>query len=120
MAKSSMPRSELHVSFARLPLAGVSSGGLGDNAKFKAAKARALIAGRKSRVQPAATTQRDASSISGNGNSIGMTEETRRSTRGGQSTNATADASEKGASKEGMQGESVARSLHDPLLSPHS
>jgi hypothetical protein len=134
MVKNSRPCKELQVSFAELPLAGVSDGSREGNAKFKAAKKRS-IARLKSRAQPAAFTQRDASSISGNGGTIGMTEATRRSTRhagigmteatrrsthGGQSTNATADASARDASKEGTQGGSVAHSLHDPLQSPPS
>ena len=135
MVKNSRPCKELQVSFAELPLAGVSNGSREENKnKFKAAKEKS-IARRKSRVQPAAFTQRDASSISGNGGSIGMTEATRRSTRnagigmteatrrsthGGQSTNATADAPARGSSKEGTQGGSVAHSLHEPLQSPPS
>jgi hypothetical protein len=134
MVKNSRPCKPIQVSFAELPLAGVSDGSREGNAKFKAAKERS-IARQKVRAQPAAFTQRDASNISGSGGSIGMTEATRRSTRnagigmteatrrsthGGQSTNATAAAPARGASEEGTQGGSVAHSQHDPLQSPPS
>ena len=133
MVKGSAPCSQLPVSFAELPPAGVSSGSREENGESKTANDRALIARRQFRVQPAAFTQRDASRIASNGDSTGMTEETRRSTHsagigmteatrrsthGGQSTNAKTDASERGTSKEGTRDGSVAHSLHDPPQSP--